>query len=202
MLLFYDTETTGLPDRHLPEDHPHQPHLLQFAARLVDPETRRCVGEVHLIVRPDGWTVPRKVEELTGITAADASRFGVSEATIARLIAGLMPVLSLRVAHNDAFDFAIVRTALLRHNATQTEALWRALPAYCTKERASPICNLPPTERMIAAGFTKPKDPRLEEAHQILLGVGFDGAHNALADVQACERVYWHLIDRETATAA
>ena len=203
MLLIYDTETTGLPVDGLSQDHPNQPHLLQLAARLVDPQTRRCRGEVSLISRPDGWLIPPDVEKLTGIDTVTAMEVGVPEALIARIIGGLVGVATLRIAHNDEFDDKIVRTCLLRHNGLVTEEAWRLLRVYCTKDHAAPLCALPPTERMIRAGRGHQfKSPKLIEAHEFLLGRGFDGAHDALADVRACEAVYWRLREIEAEAAS
>jgi DNA polymerase-3 subunit epsilon len=60
-------------------------------------------------------------------------------------------------------------------------------------EAAAPIVNLPPTERMLAAGFNKPKAPKLEECIHHFFGETLAGAHDALVDVRACARVYFHL---------
>jgi DNA polymerase III subunit epsilon len=38
MLLFFDTETTGLPDFRAPSDAPQQPHLVQLACILATDE--------------------------------------------------------------------------------------------------------------------------------------------------------------------
>lgn len=53
--------------------------------------------------------------------------------------------------------------------------------------------NLPPTERMRAAGFNKPKPPKLEECIRHFFNEDLDGAHDAMIDVAACRRVYFHL---------
>ena len=37
------------------------------------------------------------------------------------------------------------------------------------------------------------KPPNLQEAHQFFLSVPFEGAHSALADAEACARVYFAL---------
>ena len=55
----------------------------------------------------------------------------------------------------------------------------------------TPICKMPPTPKMLAAGFDKFKMPKLIEAHQHLFGEGFDKAHDAMADVMACKRIYF-----------
>nr|WP_299241463.1 hypothetical protein [uncultured Halomonas sp.] len=40
-ILFFDTETTGLPDWKVPSDSEHQPHLVQLAAVLADDDARQ-----------------------------------------------------------------------------------------------------------------------------------------------------------------
>ena len=67
-ILFYDTETTGLPDRKAPSDSPGQPHLVQIAAVLVDPETLEVLGRMNRIVAPDDWTISKEVSAIHGIT--------------------------------------------------------------------------------------------------------------------------------------
>lgn len=62
----------------------------------------------------------------------------------------------------------------------------------CAIELVTPMCKMPPTERMIAAGRGDQfKNPKLVEAHQFLFGEGFDGAHSALADARATKRVWF-----------
>jgi DNA polymerase-3 subunit epsilon len=58
--------------------------------------------------------------------------------------------------------------------------------------RASlPHCKIAPTDKMMAAGFRRHKNPTLAEAYEILLGKPpFAGAHNALADVRATVEIY------------
>jgi DNA polymerase-3 subunit epsilon len=69
-------------------------------------------------------------------------------------------------------------------------------------EAATPVLNLPPTERMIAAGFDKPKPPKLEECIRHFFNEDLEGAHDAMADVIACRRVYFHLAALKSAEAA
>lgn len=52
---------------------------------------------------------------------------------------------------------------------------------------------------MLAAGFTKPKPPKLEECIRHFFDEALEGAHDALVDVRACARVHRHLISLETA---
>ncbi|HEY8351659.1 MAG TPA: hypothetical protein VIK87_03855, partial [Sphingomonadales bacterium] len=60
-ILFYDTETTGLPLFSEPSSDPRQPHIVQAAAVLVDAGTRKAISSINLISRPDGWEIPEEV---------------------------------------------------------------------------------------------------------------------------------------------
>ena len=46
---------------------------------------------------------------------------------------------------------------------------------------------------MRAAGFNKPKSPKLEECIEHFFGEKLSGAHDAMVDVGACKRVYFNL---------
>ena len=77
--LFYDTETTGLPDFKAPSESAHQPHIVQLAALLVDMDTRETIQSMDVICRPDGWTIPDEVAAVHGITTEHAAEVGIPE---------------------------------------------------------------------------------------------------------------------------
>lgn len=80
---------------------------------------------------------------------------------------------------------------------------FKAHPAYCTSNKAKPLMKLPPTPKMLASPRFRNsfKQPNLQEAHQHFIGEAFDGAHGALADAEACARVYFALLSRPGAAA-
>ena len=55
--LFFDTETTGLPNFKMHIDWEGQPHICQIGAILTTKEGR-LLGEMNLMIRPDGWKIP------------------------------------------------------------------------------------------------------------------------------------------------
>lgn len=76
-----------------------------------------------------------------------------------------------------------------------------AMNIVCTKEMADPVLCLPPTARMIAAGYgDKFKAPSLAECIRFLFEEEMAGAHSALADCRYCARVFFELCT-EPATA-
>lgn len=205
--LFYDTETTGLPLFEQPSEHPDQPHIVQIAALLVDLDTRQTISSMDVIVRPNGWIIPDEVAAVHGITTDHAMAVGVEEKTAMDLFLALWkgPGI-LRIAHNEQFDARIVRIALKRFFDQPDEVLpksdvWKSGTAACTARLATPICALPPTEKMKAAKRFHHKTPNLTEAYRHFTGKELENAHSAMADVLACRDVYFAIQDMEEAKA-
>jgi len=210
--IVYDTETSGLPDWKEPSEAPQQPHLVEIAALLFDGTTE--IDRFHAIVRPDGWEIPEEVSKIHGITTERALDVGLPEPeAVARFLA-MHAQSDMRVAHNESFDARILRIALKRYGngasgwdmLTQDERdaiadAFKAAPSYCTCTAAKPLMKLPPTEKMLANPRFRNsyKQPNLQEAHQHFLGKTFDGAHGALADAEACARVFFALTTAQAA---
>lgn len=198
----FDFETSGLPLFEQPSEHPDQPHIVQLGAMLVDLDTRRELAVVDLIVRPDGWTIPEEVAKVHGITQEMAMDVGVREEVVVDALLALWQseggAQRLRIAHNESFDARIMRIAIKRLIEPRSPALaqplsdvWKAGKAECTARLATPICKLPPTDRMRAAKRFHHKTPNLSEAYLHFTGQALEGAHNAMVDVRACAAVYF-----------
>lgn len=188
--LFFDTETTGLPDFKAPSESAHQPHIVQLAALLVDMDTRETIQSMDVIIRPDGWTIPNEVAAVHGITTEHAIDVGIPESLAISMFMELWAGRT-RVAHNQQFDARIVRIALMRFQGEDSADVWKSGPAECTATMATPICQLPPTAKMVRAGFNKFKTPNLGEAYRHFTGNELVNAHSAMADVLACRDVYF-----------
>lgn len=204
-ILFYDTETTGLPDFKAPSGAPHQPHIVQLAALLVDPDSRQTIASMDVIIRPAGWTIPGEVAAVHGITTERAEAFGVPEKLAVEIFMELW-FHRPRVAHNEQFDARIIRIALMRHQNRVVEEwakpmpdVWKEGGAECTARLATPICAIPPTDRMRAVGRFHHKTPNLGEAYRHFTGRALENAHSAMADVQACRDVYFAIQDMRNA---
>lgn len=203
--LFYDTETTGLPEMKLPSDDPKQPYIFQFAAELVDLDTRHVIAGFDHLIKPAGWIISPEIEALTGVSTERAAMFGLDMAVVLPIFLTMWQMTTVhRVAHNEVFDMRLVRTAIKRDGGF-SDALadrWKESQAFCTCRAASPIVNLPPTEKMRARGMTQPKLPNLGEAYEFFTGQKLENAHNAMVDVHACKTIYFALLDREQQAAA
>jgi DNA polymerase III epsilon subunit-like protein len=180
MILFFDTETTGLVDWKSPANASHQPRLVQFAALLTDDEGNE-EQSVSLIIKPEGFVIPEVVSALHGITQEKALRQGVPCEAVRLIFHDLCSAVSLLVAHNIKFDQMVMATEFARAGTPFPD-----LRSFCTMQAMTPICALP-------GRYGDYKWPKLQEAHKRAFGIEFDNAHNALADVQACAKVYfWH----------
>ena len=200
MILFFDTETTGLPDYRSNPSDACQPHLVQIACILTEDNGLERAS-VNLIVNP-GVPIPSGASSVHGISSELAERAGMSSATAIAMWDRLASRADLVVAHNIKFDWALIETAW--HRAGKGSAFYAAharRSMFCTLEAASPIVNLPPTARMVAAGFNKPKPPKLSECISHFFGEELIGAHDALVDVRACARIYFHLLTLEREVA-
>ena len=101
------------------------------------------------------------------------------------------------MAHNIPFDLKLVDYEFGRIDRVNVLA---DMPQFCTMTASVDIVRMPPTPAMLRAGRRNFKSPKLIEAHQHFFGEGFDGAHDALADVRACARIHRKLIELENAT--
>lgn len=189
--LFYDTETTGLPLFKEPSEHPGQPHIVQLAACLVDLTTRKLINSMDVIICPDGWTIPDEVAAIHGITTERALDEGVPEASAVGVFMDMWAQAKTRIAHNEQFDARILRIALMRFKSESIADHWKAGNAECTAKLATPICQIPPTAKMVRAGFNKFKTANLAEAYRHFTGKELENAHSAMADVQGCMEVYF-----------
>jgi DNA polymerase-3 subunit epsilon len=191
LILAWDTETSGFVNDHEPPSHPSQPHLVQLGAVLLDEETGLECNLISLIVKPDGWVIPDQAAAVHHITTGLATRVGVPLLVALAMWSNLAKLAQHHVAHNAQFDLRVLQAAF--HRAGRP---FPPVDPRCTKQLASPVLNLPPTARMLAAGFNKPKDPTLTECVRFFFDEDLVGAHGALADARACGRVYLELVKR------
>lgn len=205
LILVFDTETTGFAEPTLPPEHPSQPKLVQLGCILMT-DTFNEVASVDLIVRPEGYTIPDRSAQVHGVTTEVAHEVGIPAANVLGVFAQLRANAHSAVAFNTKFDKLVMEAAYARIGRQPTVG-WPD-KMRCCMEEATPVMNLPPTARMKAAGFDKPKPPSLAEAYKHFCGQkdgdafvipdaelrypllrnpdgSFKGAHSALVDCRA-----------------
>ena len=179
MYLFFDTETTG-KDKN-------RDHIVQIAWVLADADGN-AISEQDLIVEPDGYEIPWGAARIHGITTAIARQRGEALSDVLEAFEEDALDAETLVAHNIDFDFGILRTA---YRQVGEAFPFGGVTTVCTMKSTTQWCRLP-----YPSGRSGYKWPKLAELHQKLFGASFDGAHNARADVHACKRCYFALIER------
>lgn len=193
MYLFFDTETTGLPDFNRDLVDPAQPHIVQLACLLTDNVGRELVTFKAPII-PEGYTIDEtgRAFEVNRVTNAMANDYGVTLRQALAMFRMFESKAVLKVAHNYRFDGFLLKAA---HARAGVDPIDPPIEKFCTMKAMTEIMKLPPTANMVAAGFTdKPKSAKLAEAYTYCTGKQIENAHDALADVKACKDVFFWIM--------
>lgn len=200
MLLFVDTETCGIPNDRLGDDHPAQPPLVQLGLILVDEDNGAEWATLDVVVRPNGYTIPESASRVHGVTTAIADLIGIPLSAVVPMYVHFRNKARMVVCHNPKFDLAIMRQAIARNGKPVT--LPGPTDFYDTAERSADLVGIPPTEQMVRWGRSgQKKTPKLTEAYRFFFGKDYEGAHTAIADARACKDIYFEIKRREAIAA-
>lgn len=189
-LIFLDCETTGFSKPGLARQQ-DQARVCQIAILMTD-DDGNSLAEFSCLIKPDNWQIQEKAAAVHGFTNEKCEKYGVSARGAYTFFYTLSKVATKIIAHNVKFDSRMMEIEAAYCDMPHTNKQW-----YCTMESSAPIVNIPSTAKMIAAGFNKPKPPKLEEALQFFCGRGLgDTAHDAMYDVKACRDIYFELKKR------
>jgi len=190
MLLFFDTETTGLWNKKAPCGDPSQPRITQLAAMLVDPRTRREIHRIDLIIYRED-PIPVESSNIHGTTTEISQLYGVNEAPALDIFCDMVDTAQAVVAHNIEFDVNIINNAarILSGNPTLA-SIFAGKQQFCTMLAAVPVCKFPSKFGHKGYGW-----PKLEKAIPHLLGREPTDAHQAIGDVIDCRDLFFHLED-------
>lgn len=186
MYLFFDTETNGLPRNwKAPLTDLHNwPRLVQIAWILFDEKGNELDRNDHIVI-PVGFTIPPSASKVHGISDQRAKEEGIDLSIVLNEMHQQIQKADYMVAHNLAFDEKIIGAEFLRQSMLNSLASKKRI---CTMEATVDYCKIPGKY-----GF---KWPKLIELHTKLFGKGFDGAHNAAADIDATANCFWELKKR------
>lgn len=179
MDLIYDVETTGRANFSRTWADPSQPYVVQVAAILAD-----GIHEVHqlnAIIHHPNVEVPDEAAQVHGITTEVAKADGREALEVVKEFDWLARQAHQQVAHNLDYDWLCMKAAYARVGGTG--GILDRLPRVCTMYSAKDVLKLP-------GKYRDYKFPGLAEAYRGLVDPnGFEGAHDAMADVRACHAV-------------
>lgn len=180
LILFFDTETTGLPLFTEPSDDPRQPHIVQLAAELCNQAGE--VVETYQTIVNIGEPIPEDMTAIHGISTERMEAEGIEPTKMLSDFFALVDRADEVVGHNVGFDIRMVRIQAARHLGSKWEC---PKPTFCTCTEAKDIVQSPAKTR------GKFKKPNLTETVKHFFGEALDGAHDAMVDTTACRRVYF-----------
>ena len=181
--LFFDTETTGIPrDWNAPiTDYENWPRLVQLAWLLYD-TNGNLISQEEVIIKPNGFSIPIEASNVHGISTAKALECGIDIELVLKQFEEQCLKSKFLVAHNINFDSKVMASEFMRNFSINPIS---ELQFLCTMESATDFCKI--------EGYYGYKWPKLSELHLKLFGVDFDGAHDALADIEATARCFWEM---------
>ena len=182
MILFIDTESTGIFKFKLPASDPSQPRIVQLGAVLHD-DQRHVVAEMNMLVKPEGWTIPKEASDIHGITTEQCLKYGFKIVTVIKLLMYMCGKAEQIVGHSCDFDRNMVDSERIRLGLLEDEKVFMAKPHFCTMKASTDICQIP--------GPYGNKWPKLQETYKYFFNKEFEGAHDAMADIRACAEVYY-----------
>jgi len=181
--LFFDTETTGLPQNWKApvSDTNNWPRIVQIAWVLSSQEDGRLETK-DFIIKPEGFIIPKESSNVHGISTEQANEEGKDLLEVLIEFDKDLKKSTRLVAHNISFDEKVLGSEFIRKGVENDFFTKRRL---CTMQKSTDYCKLP--------GRYGYKWPTLSELHNILFGKDFEDAHNALGDVNATEKCFWEL---------
>jgi DNA polymerase III subunit epsilon len=181
----WDTETTWFATKW--GDLARQPYIIQFAAieASYDDGVYEEIARHDMLIRPP-ISIPFGASQVNGIYDKDVAECP----SMSHFIEDIVQVLNradIVSGHNIEYDEDILSYELERQGRK-----WDYSPrsTLCTMRRSTDYCKLQ------GRGFAF-KPPKLSELHRHLFWEYFEGAHDAMVDVEATMRCLIELIDRK-----
>jgi len=183
MILFFDTETSGLPRNWKAPvtDGNNWPRLVQIAWIIFNDNGQR-ISTKDYIIKPEGFIIPEEASKIHGISTEKAIKDGKELSVVLNEFNKEIDNVDILVAHNINFDSKIVGAEMIRKEI-KTNLFSKKL--ICTMESTTNFCQIP--------GLYGNKWPKLSELHVKLFGEDFEEAHNALVDIEATAKCFWKL---------
>ena len=192
-ILFFDTETSDFIKKDLPANDPKQAWVVQIGALLATPE--KTIDSLNTIIQANGRSINHYAEEVHKISVFKADEEGIPELEAAEKFGLLLRQADLVVGHNFDFDWKYAVHLLERNMDDLSDearsAFYLDLPNHCTMKDKNVVkfCGL-------KNKLGRAKWPKLIELHEILFEKGFDGAHDAFADITATRDCFFELVKR------
>lgn len=188
-ILFYDTETTGLPNRNRAFSYPTQPYVAQLACLFES--DGEIMETTNVLVQPydDNWAMSAQSLAIHGKSREMCEQEGITLPQMLDQFIDMCVDADVLVCHNVGFDRLIMQMQAAKIDKDMDcKSIFEGKPHVCTMLAALPIVKAPKKDKRV--GY---KWPTLQETYRHFYGCEFDGAHDALADITATRSVFFEL---------
>jgi DNA polymerase III epsilon subunit-like protein len=185
MYLFFDTETTGLPDDFNSLSSYSNVRLVQVAY-IVYNNYGGKIYERNYIIKPEGFEIPENSTKIHKISNSLALIAGKSLNKVLIDLNDKINRCSFIVGHNLNFDYNVLLSELNRANIT-TKIHSRI--KICTMKSTTDYCAITTSK-----GY---KWPSLAELYKKIFHEDMKEAHNAGKDIEATAKCFWYLKKRD-----
>jgi len=190
MILAFDTETTGLPER-LPNEELKEPYITQLSGILYDTH-RECVVEYFntYIQLPPHVKISPKASEISGITDKICKEKGRSITQALRQFYRLYIQANTVIAHNLDFDTARIKCEINRIQAQFSKNVYYGHMFdldHPKNDQRQFFCTMKHSQHS-----TNGRWPRLKHLYEHLFGFSVDEKwlHHSFVDSVLCLRIY------------
>lgn len=185
-VVVWDTETTGLPVNGGTLEQ--QPYIIQFASIACEIDRDWNYTEIerkNILVKPP-VSIPFSSSQVHGIYDRDVAEKPPIQGEMDTIIAFLHSADTV-VWHNIEYDEFVLKCELERLGR---KGEYMPTQTLCTMRASTDFCQLP------WRGFSY-KAPKLSELHRFLFDEWFEGAHDAMVDVEATLRSFGALVKKK-----
>jgi DNA polymerase III epsilon subunit-like protein len=190
-ILFFDTETTGLPSSG--PNKMDDCRLLQISYIVCSSENMdKILIEKDYVIKAEGWTIPNA--EFHGISMERSQQEGQEILKVVEEIKTDFLNADVVLAHNAAFDKSVIQSELSRCNHELLSTMdWDKF-----------VCTMKLTKRIVKAKnkLGKVKNPTLNELYEHTFWTTMDHAHNSLYDTRNLHTVMAELVRRRKVSLA
>lgn len=187
MLIFIDTETTGLPKKR--QDALLEPGVwpdIVSIAWIVTTDDGIILRSLYTMICPDGWVIPADSTRIHKITHETAQEHGLMlKDVVGDILYEELKKTSCVVAHNLNFDKNVIINAFRWRLNMDINDLFKR--GFCTMEEGRVITKLPGIN-----GKEVYRCPKLSVLYSHLFGKDPEvEIHNAMNDAILCMKIYF-----------
>jgi len=188
-IIFFDTETTGLPKNRNSnglESKDNWPDIVSICWAVYEGPVKQFIK--YALIKPDGWDIPADSIKIHGITYDYAIENGRDLEEVLSEFSKDLATCDVVVAHNIEFDKNVVFSAYKWRLKTNPWPFWPK-EEICTMNRAE-------SEIKIPSKYPKPgklyKPPSLIELYVNTFKKEPEGGlHNSQRDVEVMCEIFW-----------